>query len=240
MLQSKACSNETSNISQITLTDNKYPNHCSLSNTRREIQVENCNALSCNATLQICHDKNHNHKDLAQNYLNNSCDKVCEDQRALQHNSNRGFPLKNELHTVCFDEIVREISNEYPKQGLLLKRIRDELSTSCDTYKKLYESSVAFGIQKALDTRHEKEMLLCRIDVLNRERDELFNQVNDLKERAKRTGIEELIDREKEVSQYREELKKVKGQNERIQRSLESFLLNGQDEISSCVYGTDR
>lgn len=41
----------------------------------------------------------------------------------------------------------------------LLSRIKDELTMTANSYKKLYESSVTFGIQKALTARRENEDL---------------------------------------------------------------------------------
>jgi dynein light intermediate chain len=48
------------------------------------------------------------------------------------------------------DEVIRQVTINCAERGLLLLRIRDEIRMTISTYQMLHESSVAFGIRKAL------------------------------------------------------------------------------------------
>ena len=60
--------------------------------------------------------------------------------------------------------MIFELANVDSEQGALLSRIRDELNMTSDCYKKLYESSVSFGLNKAIAARHQNEKLHAKID----------------------------------------------------------------------------
>jgi dynein light intermediate chain len=59
-------------------------------------------------------------------------------------------PVREELYAQCFDEIIRQVTVNCAERGLLLLRIRDEVRQTVGAYRTLYESSVAFGMRKAL------------------------------------------------------------------------------------------
>ena len=48
------------------------------------------------------------------------------------------------------DELIRQVTINCAERGLLLLRIRDEIHMTITAYQMLYESSVAFGMRKAL------------------------------------------------------------------------------------------
>ncbi len=48
------------------------------------------------------------------------------------------------------DELIRQITISCQERGLLLLRVRDEIRMSLAAYQTLYESSMAFGMRKAL------------------------------------------------------------------------------------------
>jgi dynein light intermediate chain len=54
------------------------------------------------------------------------------------------------LYAQCFDEVIRQCTINCVERGLLLLRVRDELRMTLHSYQTLYESSIAFGIRKAL------------------------------------------------------------------------------------------
>ena len=58
--------------------------------------------------------------------------------------------VRRELYAQCFDEIIRQCTINCVERGLLLLRVRDELRMTLHSYQTLYESSIAFGIRKAL------------------------------------------------------------------------------------------
>ena len=60
------------------------------------------------------------------------------------------FQVRRELYAQCFDELIRQCTINCVERGLLLLRVRDELRMTLHAYQTLYESSIAFGIRKAL------------------------------------------------------------------------------------------
>lgn len=59
-------------------------------------------------------------------------------------------PVREELYSQCFDELIRHVTMDGPERGLLLMRTRDEIRMTIDAYKTLFSSSVTFGIKKQL------------------------------------------------------------------------------------------
>lgn len=48
------------------------------------------------------------------------------------------------------DEIIRQVTVNCAERGSMLIRVRDEIKNNLDSYQKLYESVIAFGIRKSL------------------------------------------------------------------------------------------
>ena len=48
-------------------------------------------------------------------------------------------PVREELYSQCFDEIIRQVTIECPERGLLLLRVRDEIRMTIASYQTLYE-----------------------------------------------------------------------------------------------------
>uniref|UniRef100_G1TY79 Axonemal dynein light intermediate polypeptide 1 n=1 Tax=Oryctolagus cuniculus TaxID=9986 RepID=G1TY79_RABIT len=65
-------------------------------------------------------------------------------------------PVRRELYSQCFDELIREVTINCAERGLLLLRVRDEIRMTIAAYQTLYESSVAFGMRKALQAEQGK------------------------------------------------------------------------------------
>jgi dynein light intermediate chain len=72
-------------------------------------------------------------------------------------------PVRRELYSQCFginfltrDELIRHVTISCQERGLLLLRVRDEIRMSIAAYQTLYESSVAFGMRKALQAEQGK------------------------------------------------------------------------------------
>ncbi len=87
-------------------------------------------------------------------------------------------PVRRELFSQCFgkiiiqislilniiiffklDELIRQVAINCAERGLLLLRVRDELQMTLRAYQTLYESSVAFGMRKALMAEQGKSEL---------------------------------------------------------------------------------
>ena len=58
--------------------------------------------------------------------------------------------------TLLLDELIRQVTINCAERGLLLLRVRDEIRMTIAAYQTLYESSVAFGMRKALQAEQGK------------------------------------------------------------------------------------
>lgn len=79
-------------------------------------------------------------------------------------------PVRDELYSQSFDELIRQISLDGPERGLLLMRIRDEIRMTIDAYKTLYASSVNFGVKKQLKAEEGIPTLEDQANVLTTEK----------------------------------------------------------------------
>lgn len=85
--------------------------------------------------------------------------------------------MREELYAQCFDELIRQVTVNCAERGLLLLRVRDEMRMTIAAYQTLYESAVAFGIRKALQTEQGKSDLEARINTLEGDNKDLERQV---------------------------------------------------------------
>ena len=75
-------------------------------------------------------------------------------------------PVREELFAQCFDEIIRQITINCAERGFLLVRCRDEIRMTIAAYQTLYESSIAYGMRKALMSEQRKNQLQSEIKTL--------------------------------------------------------------------------
>ena len=68
-------------------------------------------------------------------------------------------PVRDELYSQCFDEIIRQVTIDNPDRGLLLLKVRDEIKMSIASYQILYESAILYGIRKQLQAEDAREQL---------------------------------------------------------------------------------
>jgi len=147
-------------------------------------------------------------------------------------------PERHELYKDCFDHTILELTNDNPDQGALLSRIRDELNMTSDAYKKLYESSVSFGLNKAIEARRQNEKLHAKIDDMLKEKRELLDQNEYLNRKLTVVQKDEEKKREREMARYKLELRRLKNRNEQIKRGLELCLVNGSEQVSNMLLDT--
>merc|ERR1711874_929641 len=83
-------------------------------------------------------------------------------------------PVREELYSQCFDELIRQVTIDQPERGLLLLRVRDEIRMSIAAYQTLYQSSVTFGTRKQLQSEEgkaETEAMISEQEELKRQRE---------------------------------------------------------------------
>jgi hypothetical protein len=64
--------------------------------------------------------------------------------------------LTTYLFLFLSDELIRQITINCAERGLLLLRVRDEARMTISAYETLYESSIAYGVRKALVAEQKK------------------------------------------------------------------------------------
>lgn len=64
------------------------------------------------------------------------------------------------------DELIRQVTINCAERGLLLLRVRDEIRMTITSYQTLYESSIAFGMRKALVAEQRKAEMEAKVGCL--------------------------------------------------------------------------
>merc|ERR1711937_973195 len=133
-------------------------------------------------------------------------------------------PVRRELYSQAFDEIIRQVTINCAERGLLLLRVRDEIRMTIAAYQTLYESSVAFGMRKALQAEQGKADMEQRIKTLEQEKKDLERQVQELKAKAEAIEKREAERRTLEEKKHKEEVEFLKKTNAQLKQNLENLL----------------
>lgn len=133
-------------------------------------------------------------------------------------------PVREELYSQCFDELIRQITINCAERGLLLLRVRDEARMTISAYETLYESSIAYGVRKALIAEQKKIDLDSKLKELQSNRRDLQQQVENLKATIEATQQRALEKREQEEKVHAEEVERLTRTNEQLKTSLETML----------------
>merc|ERR1711998_184327 len=122
-------------------------------------------------------------------------------------------PIREELYAQCFDELIRQVTIICAERGLLLLRVRDEIRMATCAYQSLYESSVAFGMRKALQAEQRRNMHNKLIKQLQQEIRDLQQEVDSLQNRIVQIETREADRREAEERKHKEEVETAKRHN---------------------------
>ena len=102
-------------------------------------------------------------------------------------------PVREELYIQCFDELIRQITINCAERGYLLVRVRDEVRMFKGALQQLYDSSIAYGMKKALIADQSKSQMNDKIKALEKENKELAKTIEELEIEA-----EEIVRKEEE------------------------------------------
>lgn len=102
-------------------------------------------------------------------------------------------PIREELFAQCFDELIRQITIQCAERGFLLVRVRDEIRMTIQAYQTLYESSIAYGMRKALMAECRKNEMQTTIKQFEDACEELAAENKRLEQE-----IEDMIRRDEE------------------------------------------
>eukprot|EP01052_Picozoa_sp_SAG31_P012993 SAG31_NODE_772_length_12197_cov_7.075963_2_plen_233_part_00 len=133
-------------------------------------------------------------------------------------------PVREELYAQCFDELIRQVTVNCAERGLLLLRVRDEMRMTIAAYQTLYESSVAFGMRKALQAEQGKSDMEAKIKSLESEKSDLERQVQELQSKCEAIEKREAERRALEDKKHADELAFLKRTNGQLKTQLENFL----------------
>ncbi|KAF6029581.1 DNALI1 [Bugula neritina] len=133
-------------------------------------------------------------------------------------------PVRRELYSQCFDELIRQVTINCAERGLLLLRVRDEIRMTIAAYQTLYESSVAFGMRKALQAEQGKADMEKKIAELEQDKRDLERQVNELKARCEQIEKRAAELRQVEEKKHSEELQFLKRTNAQLKNQLEGII----------------
>lgn len=132
-------------------------------------------------------------------------------------------PVREELFSQCFDEIIRQVTLNLPERGLLLLRVRDEIMMTIAAYQTLYQSSVTFAMRKQLQAEHGKADLEKRISELEAKKKKQSNKVIELKSKIEAIQSRNASRREVETKKRTEEIKFLNYQATHLQRFLKQI-----------------
>lgn len=132
-------------------------------------------------------------------------------------------PVREELFSQCFDEIIRQVTLNLPERGLLLLRVRDEIMMTIAAYQTLYQSSVTFAMRKQLQAEHGKADLEKRISELEAKKKKQSNKVIELKSKIEAIQSRNASRREVESKKRQEEIKFLNYQATHLQRFLKQI-----------------
>uniref|UniRef100_A0A3Q3VW81 Axonemal dynein light intermediate polypeptide 1 n=1 Tax=Mola mola TaxID=94237 RepID=A0A3Q3VW81_MOLML len=133
-------------------------------------------------------------------------------------------PVRRELYTQFFDELIRQVTISCAERGLLLMRFRDEIQMTIAAYQTMYESSMAFSMKKKLQAEQDMTDMNKRISELEAEKTELKKQ---LKEQIAKCDIIEKRENEKRLAdekRYTEEIEFLKTANQQLKAQLEGII----------------
>lgn len=133
-------------------------------------------------------------------------------------------PIREDLYAQCFDELIRQVTVNCAERGLLLLRVRNEIRMTLAAYQTLYESSIAFGMRKALMAEQRKAELQARIKVLSAEVSELDKTVEQLASKCAELESTEKERFASEEERHAAEVAKLKSVNDTLKDSLEALL----------------
>ncbi|XP_017775337.1 PREDICTED: putative inner dynein arm light chain, axonemal [Nicrophorus vespilloides] len=133
-------------------------------------------------------------------------------------------PIRRELYTQCFNEVIRQVTINCAERGLLLLRVRDEMRMTIEAFQALYCSSIAFGMRKALQSEQGKTDLQKDVDQLKDERTDLERQLADLRQRAEQADRRAAELRQAEERKHAEEISFLKKTNQQLKAQLEGII----------------
>ncbi|XP_014252644.1 33 kDa inner dynein arm light chain, axonemal-like [Cimex lectularius] len=132
--------------------------------------------------------------------------------------------IRRNLFTQAFDEIIRQVTINCAERGLLLLRVRDEMRMTANAYQSLYESSIAYGMRKALMAEQNRSNLEEELKRLRDEKSELKKRLLELRARYELMDRRAAELRATEEKKHNEELAQLRRTNNTLKAQLETII----------------
>ncbi|XP_065843740.1 33 kDa inner dynein arm light chain, axonemal-like [Oscarella lobularis] len=132
-------------------------------------------------------------------------------------------PVRRELYSQCFDELIRQVTINCAERGLLLLRVRNEIRMTIAAYQTLYESSVAFGMRKALQAEQGKVDMEKKIKELEEDKKELEKNLQESKNRCEAIEKREAERRVQDDAKHTEEVQSLRKTISQLKTQLEGI-----------------
>ena len=133
-------------------------------------------------------------------------------------------PVREDLYAQTFDELIRQVTVSCVERGMLLLGIRDEVRMNINTYKTLYESSVAFGMRKALKAELLRADMENEIRNLENDNSESSARVEELLAKCQVVEQEEVERRKRDFENHQQEVALLKKANAKLTNNLQNLL----------------
>ncbi|KAF4523161.1 hypothetical protein B566_EDAN002418 [Ephemera danica] len=121
-------------------------------------------------------------------------------------------------------ELIRQTTISCSEAGLLLARVRNELQMTLDTYCRLYESAIAFGIRKALQSAQGQEELEEAAGALREQIRGLDHELAEERARNERAQQRWREKHDAEEKKHREEVLSYKKANQQLKAEMKQRL----------------
>ena len=133
-------------------------------------------------------------------------------------------PIRSEIYSQCFNEIIRQVTIDCSTRGLLLVKVRDEMNTTISAYQSLYESALTWGMRKAMQIEKTKDDMINENTRLKEEKKTLESKIIELQSK-----IEAIVKREEDYriqkeKEHADETAYLKRQAAQLKAQLEQTL----------------
>lgn len=108
------------------------------------------------------------------------------------------------MYAQTFDELIRQTTINCAERGFLLVRVRDEVKMTILAYQTLYESSVAYGMRKAMQAEQSKAEKLNKLAALHQISAEQEDTIARLKQQIRDMLQEEIEGKAEGETQHEE------------------------------------
>ncbi|XP_029902047.1 axonemal dynein light intermediate polypeptide 1-like [Myripristis murdjan] len=135
-------------------------------------------------------------------------------------------PIRRELYSQCFDELIRQVTINCAERGLLLSQVCNESRRTMAAFQTLYESSVAYGFRKEMNAERSKADMEKRIAELQREKQDLEQQLSEQKAECEAVLTRENERRQMEKQRRAQEIEELQRHKQELKVQLEAVVLS--------------